>query len=461
MLARTCLAPLALLALLAACGEPPRPALPNLLIVTLDTTRADHLGSYGYFRDTTPTLDALARESIVFDAAITPMATTLPSHVSLFTGTAPQEHGVLANETQGGQRFVPAAGLRPVAEVAAELGYRTAAFVSAAPLKRDSGIAAGFASFDEPADEHRLGGETVAAAVAWLAGATPPFLLWVHLYDAHWPYGVPPPYAGHYRTDADLEREIALRRIPDRALRPLVGTVDDARATINAYDAAIRYQDAQLGRLLDALREAGHWDDTAILVIGDHGEGLCQHGEAGHGSTWAEQLHVPLLMRVPGEAPRRLAAQVSVMDALPTFLALVAAPGLELPPGQPSGRDALAAGALPRPILSQDTGRERGAPQRVALSAGRWKYFRIEELDGRVHDALYDLETDPFELADVAARHPDRVLALRRLAEAELAAQNARGEALRSGRPPETRPLDPEIAKQLQALGYATGAETP
>ena len=452
---------LALLALLAGCGARPSPELANLLVVTLDTTRADHVGAWGYFRDTTPVLDALAQDSIVFEAAIAPMATTLPSHVSLFTATAPGEHGVLANETQGGQRFVPAPGLRPLAAIAAGLGYDTAAFVSAAPLKRESGIEAGFATFDEPDGKNRLGGDTVDAAVRWLARARVPFLLWVHLYDAHWPYDVPPSHEGRYQTDADLEREIALRRIPDSALRPLVGTVDDARATINAYDAALRYQDEQLGRLLVALREAGRWNDTAVLVIGDHGEGLCQHGEAGHGSTWAEQLHVPLVMRVPGEPPRRVALQVSVMDALPTFLALVGAPGLELPAGQPSGRDALAPDAAPRPILSQDTGRERAQAHRVALTAGRWKYFRIAELDGRVRDALYDLASDPYELRDVADDHADRVAALRRLTEAELAAERARGEALRNGLPPETRPLDPEIARQLEALGYASGGGAP
>ena len=451
---------LALLALLAACGAPPRSKLPNLLVVTLDTTRADHVGAWGYFRDTTPVLDALARDSIVFEAAIAPMATTLPSHVSLFTATAPGEHGVLANQTQGGQRFVAAPGLRPIAAIAAERGYDTAAFVSAAPLKRESGIEAGFATFDEPADPNRPSAETVGAAIDWLARARVPFLLWVHLYDAHWPYHVPRSHAGRYRTDADLEREIALRRIPAHALRPLPGVVDDARETFNAYDAALRYQDEQLGRLLEALRDAGRWDDTAILVIGDHGEGLCQHGEAGHGSTWVEQLHVPLLMRVPGEPPRRVAGQISVMDALPTFLALVRAPELRFPPGQPSGRDALAPGAAPRPILSQDTGRERAGPHRVALTAGRWKYFRIED-DGSVRDALYDLASDPYELTDVADHHADRVAALRRLAEAQLAAESARGEALRSGLPPETRPLDPEIAKQLEALGYASGGGAP
>jgi arylsulfatase len=444
------------LAALACGAEPRRAAGRDVLILTLDTTRADHLGTWGYFRDTSPELDALARESLVFDAAFAPMATTLPTHVSVFTATDPLEHGVLANTTQGGERFVPARTLRPVAAIAAEAGYATAAFVSAAPLKRGSGVESGFGHFDEPAEKHRPAGATIDRAIGWLeAHGDSPFFLWVHLYDAHWPYAAPPPYDRIYATDAALERWIVERRIPERALRPLVGTIDESRATINAYDGALRYQDAELGRLLRWLRDAGRFDGTAILVLGDHGEGLCQHGEPAHGSTWNEQLHAPLLMKLPGEAPRRIATQVSLVDAVPTFLARLGAPGLALPAGQASGRDALADEAASTPTLGQDTGRERDGPHRFALRAGRWKYFRIEEPGGAVRDALYDLERDPFELEDVAALQPERALALRGVLEALVRRLRERGEALRGGRAPETRPLDPETIEQLEALGYA------
>jgi arylsulfatase len=453
----------ALLAALACAAEPERPrALPDVLILTLDTTRADHLGAWGYFRDTSPEIDALARESIVFDAAYAPMATTLPTHVSVFTATTPFEHGVLANTTQGGERFVPAPQLRPAAAIAGDVGYATAAFVSAAPLKRGSGVEAGFASFDEPSDKHRPAAATIDAAIGWLEqNGAAPFFLWVHLYDAHWPYTAPPPYDRLYATDAALEEWIAKRRIPERAFRPLVGSLDESRPTINAYDGALRYQDAELGRLLRWLRDAGRFERTAILLLGDHGEGLCQHGEPAHGSSWNEQLHAPLLMKLPGEPPRRVAKPVSLVDAMPTFLARLAVPGLALPAGQASGRDALAEGAAPGAILAQDTGRERDAPHRVALRAGRWKYFRIEHGDGRVGDALYDLERDPFELEDVAAQHPEQAASLRRVVEAETRALRERGEALRGGRPAETRPLDPELREQLEALGYAVEPSGP
>jgi arylsulfatase A-like enzyme len=302
----------------------------------------------------------------------------------------------------------------------------------------------------------------VNAAIAWLSRAgDAPVFAWVHLYDAHWPYEAPPPYDGRFATDAGLERYIAERRIADSALRPLAGAVERSRDAINAYDAEIRYQDAEVGRLLRWLRENGRWPRTAILLLGDHGEGLSQHGEPAHGSTWQEQLHAPLLMRVPGVPPRRVEQPISLVDAMPTFLGLLRVPGLALPAAQVSGRDALAPGARPAPILSQDTGRERGGPQRYALSMDGWKYFRIEELDGRVHDELYHLESDPFELEDVAARHPERVAALRGLVEARVRDLAERGRALRAGAPPETRPLDPKIREQLEALGYATGAEAP
>jgi arylsulfatase len=446
-------------ALLAGCADrAPPPDLPDVLLVTLDTTRADHLGCYGYFRDTSPTIDALARESIVFERMLVPMATTLPTHVSILTATAPLEHGVLANTTQGGERFVPSPRLQSFAALAAAAGYRTAAFVSATPLKRGSGIEAGFETFDEPRARQRDARATADAALAWLSDLDDtPFFLWVHFYDAHWPFAPPAPYDELYHTDEALEAYLAERQVPDRAPRPLVGTIDDARISTNAYDGEIRYQDAHLARLIARLRESGRWERTALVLAGDHGEGLCQHGEAAHGGTWNEQLHAPMMIRVPGIEPRRVATPLTAADALPTLLGLLAVPQLAFPDGQASGRNALAPGYEPGAILGQDTGRARDGPYRVAVTADRWKYFRIEEPGGAVRELLFDLEADPHELRDVSAARPEVVHRLRAALEERIASQSARGAALRDGREPETRPVDPETLDQLRALGYAVG----
>jgi arylsulfatase A-like enzyme len=442
---------------LVACGGEGtslRP-MPNILLVTLDTTRADHLGAYGYFRDTSPTLDALARQSILFERAIAPTATTLPTHVSILTASYPLEHGVLANLTHGGQRFVPSSKLESFAWIATEAGYQTAAFVSAAPLKSDSGIANGFDFFDQPDRRHRRGRRTTDAALKWLRALKErPFFLWVHYYDAHYPFKAPAPHGTRFRTDRALEQFIAERRIHDRALRPIIGKFDDARQSINAYDGEIRYQDDQLERLFGTLRSFDEWQKTAVVLIGDHGEGLCQHGEAGHGGTWNEQLQVPMMIRIPGQAPRRVSEVASVVDALPTLVALLGDPALEFSNENVSGRALLASGFQPQPVLSQDTGRPRDVPYRYSLTSERWKYFRVEHKDGTWTEELYDLSRDPHELRDVAQLQAEVLQDLRAALQSRLAEQRARGAELRRGQGSEPRELDPAVLEELKALGY-------
>jgi arylsulfatase len=426
------------------------------VIVTLDTTRADHLGLYGYFRDTSPALDAFAKQALVFERNIVPMATTLPTHTSIFTSTHPLEHGVLANGTYDGSRFVPAPGLQPLADVAQAGGWRTAAFVSSAPLKRGSGIEIGFEHFDEPDGAQRAGQETTRAALAWLAQVQEvPFLLWVHYYDAHWPNAVPPPYATMFRTDARLEAMLEERRIPSTFVRPRLQTTQQTRDSINDYDGQLRYQDAQLGALLAALEARPDWGRTAVVIAGDHGEGLGQHGEAAHGGTWDEQLRAPLLMRIPGEAPRRVASLMTAADLIPTLLGRLAAPALAPLLAQTSGRDVLQDGARLRAVVSQDTGRLRDAEAfRYALTQGRWKLLYVEQKGGTPRSLLFDLETDPFELVDVAARDPQRTEQLTAELKLMLDAQRRRGASLRGGAPSATASPSPAVLDQLRELGY-------
>lgn len=455
---RLCALILALLGVACGGGDPAPPAeapplRPNVLLVTLDTLRADHLGCYGYFRDTSPRLDALAEESVLFERCAVPMATTLPSHVSMLTSTWPLEHGVLANVAHGGKAFSISPGLEPLSAVLADAGYATAAFVSAKPLRPTSGIDAGFEHFDDPGAPERPGGETVDRALAWLAERDGrPFFLWVHLFDPHSPFTPPEGFRGRFRADERLklwleEREVAaVSRRPGGAVVPTTPSVDD-------YDAEILYTDHQVGRLLDALTESGLDGETAVMVLSDHGEGLGQHGEPGHGRLWDEQVRALWLLRVPGLAPRRVDAPVSTVDAVPTLLGRVRIPGVERFLEQASGLDVLAEGFAGRPQLSQTSARleQFGQPVVHALTRGRWRYHAL----GPDGEALYDLEADPHELEDVAAEHPDVVLELRAELEATVEELRRRGAELGAA---EATDLDPETLKALRDLGY-TGAD--
>jgi arylsulfatase len=446
-----------------SCGSAQEPIStddrPNIVLITLDTTRADHLGTYGYFRDTSPRFDAFAKQAITFDRAVAPVATTLPSHLSILTSSHPLEHGVLANTTQGGERFVPAPELVSFSMVAEAAGYATGAFVSATPLKRGSGIEVGFGLFDQPTGKQRHGEDTVAAALEWLGSLPPgqPFFLWVHFYDAHFPFEPRAPYRGRYQLDAGLEAFIAEREIHPTAPRSLVGLVDTARSTTNAYDAELAYQDAQLGRLLDALRDRGprEWDRTAVVVTADHGEGLCQHGEAAHGSTWEEQLRIPLAMRIPGEAPRRLDTLLTSADILPTLLPRLGVTDFEPFLAKALGSDVLSADFQPTPVLSQDTSRVRDEPFKYALTADGFKYFRVEHRSGRVDEWLFDLQVDPYELRDVAGTHTEVLGRMRTSLVTMIAEREARGVSLRAGAATvATEETDPELLRELCALGY-------
>lgn len=444
---------------LLGCADAP-PGLTNLVVVTLDTTRADHLGLYGYPRDTSPELDAFASQAIVFERALAPMATTLPTHFSLFTATHPLEHGVLANRHDDGSRFQVATSLQLFAEVARKAGYRTAAFVSAAPLRRGSDIERGFEIFTEPAEKriYRPGHHATTEALAWLADISHPFLLWVHYFDAHWPFAPPPETAELFQTDAMLETWIAERKIPDQSVRIGVGP-EESRSVLNRYDAELRYQDRQLGLLLEALQARPDWQQTAVLILGDHGEGLSQHGHSAHGGTWDEQLHVPLLMRVPGLEPRREEALLSVIDVLPTFLGLLQAPELEAILAQSSGRDRLSDTSEAQ-VLSQDSGRFRkDGGYRYALTTPNWKYIRRETDTDTSQELLFELASDPFELEDVAAARPGVVAELRERMAAELGQRLESGLALRPEELPDAPP-DPGLLEQLRQLGYVGPGES-
>lgn len=442
--------------LLLGCGGPENPAesapviqgRPNILVVTIDTTRADHLGCYGYFRDTSPNIDALAEESLVYERCIVPMATTLPTHTSLFTGTYPIEHGVTANLDQQ-HVYERDPGLATMAEFLRAQGYDTGAFVSALPLRAKAGLSAGFEIYSYSRRKLRRGNKTVDSARTWLEErATEPFFLWLHLFDPHGPYDPPAPYDERFQTGDGILEWMAERDIELEGVQ--LGEPIQVPEVMNAYDGEIAFMDEQLGLLFDDLRERGLWEDMVVVLMGDHGEGLNQHGLAAHGRVFNEQLHAPLMLRMPGLKPGRHGGPVSAVDVLPTVFGRLDLPGQRDFLAQATGIDRLGSPDAGSPaVWSQSSPRqsEDGGIE-YALTGPRWKYLR--GWDGVEH--LYDLRADPHELHDLAGEEPEILAEFASRTDAWLARQ----EAAAGG---EKREATAAELEGLQSLGYGGGDE--
>ncbi|MGE3374094.1 MAG: sulfatase-like hydrolase/transferase [Vicinamibacteria bacterium] len=395
------------------------PTPPNLLLVTIDTLRADRVSAFGYGHATTPVLDGLAARGARFARAQSASPLTGPSHATILTGHYPPVHGVRDNA-----RFTIAAGSATLAERLGRAGYETAAFVGAFPVAGAFGFARGFSVFDEGFHAtaqgqvaERPANEVADAALSWLRERrAKPFLAWVHFYDPHEPYA--PPAAERARF-------------------------------AHPYDGEIAFADAQLGRLLEALRAAGALEQTLVVVVSDHGEGLGEHGESTHGLLLYEStLHVPLVMAGPGIAPARVVEdRVGTIDVLPTLLSLL---GLPRPEGLP-GRDlrpALAGRSLrPEPLYAESLyGRLncRWAPLRAWTEGG----FKL--VAGR-HDELFDLRADSREQGDLAAAQPERAGRLRAALDRAVTAMAPGGDRAAPAR------LSAEQTEALRALGYVAG----
>jgi len=415
-------------ALALGCRGGPEPN--SLLLVTLDTTRADHLGAYGYPHVDTPTLDGWAAAGVTFERCITPAPLTLPSHASLLTGLLPPRHGVHTNGE---------AALSQEAETLAErlrdAGYATGAVVGAFVLDARFGLAQGFERYDDDlaqgAQPSRYGylqrdaAAVTDAALAFLEDARRPFFLWVHYFDPHAPYA--PPLDGSQRV-----------------------------STRTPYDAEIGYVDAQLARLAQYLETSGAARHTLVVATADHGEGLWEHGEVTHGLfVYESTLRVPLIVRFPDRraAGTRVAEPVSLVDLAPSLLAWL---GLPAPDGL-DGRvlplaDAPAAENTPRALYFENEGPAQlfGWSGLWGIVAGDWKLVRAPRSE------LFDLRGDPYEARDLFAQQADQARALLALSDqtrAELAARHRlRGEdAL----------LATEDEQRLRALGYAAESVAP
>ncbi len=398
----------------------------NVVLLTLDTLRADHLGTYGSKDVSTPNLDQLAREGVVFEQAMTSAPLTLPAHSSIMTGQFPPRHGVRDN---GG--FFLGPEQVTMAEILSAQGFTSGATVGAFVLDSKWGLDQGFAAYQDDFDltnvkamslasVKRPGNEVVDLALKWMDGvAGQRFFSWLHLYDPHAPYESPEPYRSEYKG--------------------------------HPYRGAIAFTDAQVGRVLAFLKDRGLADKTIVIVSGDHGEGLGEHGEETHGFfVYESSMHVPLIVHAPfsNTAGRRVSQPVRTVDILPTVLDLLQIPtpdglaGVSLSP--------LLAGASELPNVSMEGYGEAMYPlhhygwsELTAIRSDRYKLIDAPRPE------LYDLERDPKELTNIfQERRAVGDAMLRNLREQK------RTMAAGAPAPPKNEDVDPETRARLAALGY-------
>lgn len=392
----------------------------NLIVVTLDTTRADRVGAYGFPRGVTPHLDRMAEDAVVFEHATAAVPLTFPSHTTIFTGEYPTRHGIRDN---GGFFLDPSA--TTLAEVLKGAGYATGGFIGAWVLESRWGLAQGFDKYSDQFDlskykvislgtVQKSGEEVVNDAISWLDTVkSRKFFGWVHLYDAHTPYEPPEPYNSQFPN------------------QPYLGEM--------------AYADAQVGRLLDWLKTNGLDKNTVVVVTADHGESLGDHGEATHAYfVYDSTMHVPLVIKTPWNDRGRNASMVSSADIFPTVLDL-----LGLPPVKgPIDGVSLAAGIVdPKAKVGGSAYSETyftryhfGWQHLRALRNDEYTYVDAPEPE------LYDRRADPGETSNIfkaySARAEDLRLKIEALAKTD------------SGKVPERKSLDPDTLQRLAALGY-------
>ena len=403
----------------------------NILLITLDTTRADHLGSYGYKPAKTPNLDRLAQEGIRFARAYCPAPLTLPSHASIMTGLYPVAHGVRNNGHD-----LPS-GIKTLAEILKGRGYSTAAFVSSFSVDSRFGLDRGFDAYDDTflsespfktQNAERRAEETFAKFSRWLeTNGTNRFFGWVHYFDPHLPYDPPSPYKEEFNR--------------------------------NPYDGEIAYMDRYVGAVLERLKEKGILERTIIVVAGDHGEGLGDKVETGHGIfLYEETLRVPLILHNPAVFPRSqvIESQVRLIDVAPTILEII-------------GLKNEAAGMTGQSLVAWLRGKSRedldslvetfyprenfGWSELVGLVSERWKYIQSPRPE------LYDVKNDPGEWEDLYASSAGKAGELKKMLEQELLGSSAGNKSAseRTG----VRPEDQERLRSLGYLNFAPAGRGP
>lgn len=426
-----CCACLAAVGALTACKRPeteskvssaPQLRPLNIVVITIDTLRPDHLNCYGYSKIETPNVDGIAQNGVLFENAVTQTPLTPPSHASIFTGLYPTAHHV--RDTGG---FILQSSSTTLATILQKQGWDTAAFISSAVLKKLFGLNQGFAVYDDQLptpgkghefleDAERRAGDTIDRALHWLDTQNgKPFFIWVHLYDPHAPYAPPAPFLEKYKD------------------RP--------------YDGEIAYADHELGRLFEAVRKKSPPEKTLFAVLSDHGESLGEHGEYTHGVfLYDSTLRIAFTMSGPGiPAGVRVKQQARTIDFLPTILELMGAKTPAAVQGA-SLTPSFTAKEVPTAVSYAETLYPKinmNWAELRAIRTNRWKYIRAPKPE------LYDLSQDAAEANNVIQSHAPEVLKFEAQLKAVIGIDGAEKV--------ETSMLDQRTLDQLKSLGYVSG----
>jgi arylsulfatase len=437
---------LSYLPLSIGCRKPSRGENLNIILIILDTTRADRLGCYGYKRQTSPWLDRLANESVVYTRAIAPSSWTLPSHASLFTGKYTTSHGArydpngplnltnaIKDQSDWNKKF-RARGLgkkeHMLAEILKKAGYATGAVVSSPWLKRIFGLDKGFDYYDDDQITNffsKRASQVTSQALRWLKRTSrKKFFLFLNYFDPHYPYMPPGKFAHAF--------------LPKGSLPP---GIKNSPEEMNAlYDAEILYMDYHIGKLLKKLKQLGLYDSSWIIVTADHGELLGEHGQIGHGnSLYQGELHIPLIIKYPGTevTPRQEDVCLQLTDILPMILKRLQIPS---PPNiqgnvPPTIKHPIFAEVYPLPSVSQD-GTWR------TIYNGNFKFL----WNSKGNNLLFNLDEDPSESINLLEQYPDRAKSM------ELAINEFITSLPKPGPSGPPQEIDNDTKKALKSLGY-------
>jgi arylsulfatase A-like enzyme len=402
-----------------ACGTGERPL--NVLIIGVDTLRPDHLGCYGYERSTSPAIDRLAAEGVLFENTISQSPWTLPSFSSLFTSLYPSQHGAMSAVSRMRESF-PTLGT-----ILKEHGYATGAVVNATVLRPEYGMNRGFDHYDPTPQQGRRADGVTRDVLDWIAQHRDgPFMMFAHYFDPHEPYAPLPPYDTMFDTGYD--GHIGKAFVLHDYLPGVVGMNFDDLATLEAkdwdhiralYDGEIAFTDRAIADLLAGLSELGVRDNTLVVFLSDHGEEFYEHKGFGHGHTlFREVIRVPLIFSLPANLPEgvRVTRQVRLIDVMPTILELLDIwsdahlEGVNLKPVLMGDGDARpSAGAIFPPDAAYSEGMLQGT-ERKGITLQPWKMI----YDLRTRDKLlFNLEHDPGEQNDLAGREPEALARLK------------------------------------------------